>query len=107
MFHGQQIRSVLLNPRLVVGFLLLVDVVDYRGLVFVQADVDYAVAVVDKDVVVVAFYLNAAAAVDKDVDVVYNVDVVDYDAVLDDYEVGFVVVVVVVVVVADAIGAAS
>ena len=103
MFHGQQIRSVLLNPRLVVGFLLLVDVVDYRGLVFVQADVDYAVAVVDKDVVVVAFLNAAAAAVDKDV-VVYNVDVVDYDAVLDDYEVGFVVVAVVVV---DAIGAAS
>ena len=104
MFHGQQIRSVLLNPRLVVGFLLLVDVVDYRGLVFVQADVDYAVAVVDKDVVVFVV-LNAAADVDKDVVVVYNVDVVDYDAVLDDYEVGFFVVVVVVVV--DAIGAAS
>ena len=103
MFHGQQIRSVLLNPHLVVGFLLLVDVVDYRGLVFLHADVDYAVAVVDKDVVVV---LNAA--VDKDVVVVDNVDVVvDYDAVLDDYEVGFVVVVVVVVVVVDAIGAAS
>ena len=50
MFHGQQIRSVLLNPHLVVGFLLLVDVVDYRGLVFLHADVDYAVAVVDKDV---------------------------------------------------------
>ena len=46
MFHGQQIRSVLLNPHLVVGFLLLVDVVDYRGLVFLHADVDYAVAVV-------------------------------------------------------------
>ena len=92
-----------MNPHLVVGFLLLVDVVDYCGLVFLHADVDYAVAVVDKDVVVVVV-LNAAAAVDKDV-VVYNVDVVDYDAVLDDYEVGFVVVVVVVVV--DAIGAAS
>ena len=104
MFHGQQIRSVLLNPHLVVGFLLLVDVVDYRGLVFLHADVDYAVAVVDKDVVVFVV-LNAAADVDKDVVVVYNVDVVDYDAVLDDYEVGFVVVVVVVVV--DAIGAAS
>ena len=103
MFHGQQIRSVLLNPHLVVGFLLLVDVVDYRGLVFLHADVDYAVAVVDKDVVVFVV-LNAAADVDKDVVVVYNVDVVDYDAVLDDYEVGFVVVAVVVV---DAIGAAS